>query len=101
MRTMKIKGLMPFSDLLYRMASKMSADPAPPKKKKQSLAVNKNQRLTNEQVAEIRAKYVPGKRGKNGHPSNAKQLAEEYGTSENYVKSLIYGGAREKYNFPK
>lgn len=53
-------------------------------------------KLTDEQVAEIRARYVmrcgPPKRG--GRASNAAELAVEFGVSRSYVKQVVYGHYR-------
>ena len=53
-------------------------------------------KLTDEQVADIRARYDraagPPKRG--GRSSNASELAEEFGISRVYVMQLVHGWYR-------
>ena len=52
-------------------------------------------KLTNQQVAEIRSKYVPPiKRGR-GYKSNAHELAIEYGITHRYVSEIIQGRWRK------
>ena len=48
-------------------------------------------KLTDEQVAEIRRRFVPGKKPGSGYPTNAPALAREFGITPWYVHQLVKG----------
>lgn len=50
-----------------------------------------NAKLTYEQVAEIRSRYVPGTDKRLGTGASAVELAEEFGITRLYVRILSYG----------
>jgi hypothetical protein len=53
---------------------------------------NGNTRLTAEQVADIRARYVPRFRvQRGGTRSNAKELSQEFGITPQYVSQIARG----------
>lgn len=54
-----------------------------------------NGKLTNEQVAQIRADYKPATQKGRGYKSNTNELAEKFGITPQYVLQLIKGDWRK------
>ncbi|MEU4640849.1 HNH endonuclease signature motif containing protein [Micromonospora sp. NPDC023814] len=56
---------------------------------------NHNAKLTAQQVAEIRERYLPPAKRGGGYRSNAQELAREFGITRQYVTQLVSGTWRK------
>lgn len=83
-----VRHVMPFGNILWRMAGKVVSEKVVRKVKKGwGRDKSKLTKLTDEQVREIRAKYVP-------HKVTARILAIEYGVTEGNIAGIVEGRLR-------